>query len=66
MELMDIMKLNNFVVVGNTINEDKYAYKIKQGLINAAKGIAYIACDLITKPETLEKVKAEFKASTGK
>lgn len=38
----------------------------KQGLIDAAKGIAYVACDLITKPETLEKVKEEFKKATGK
>ncbi len=44
-----------------TISEDG-----KNGLMNAAKGIAYIACDLITNPETLEKVKAEFKAATSK
>ena len=33
MELKEIMELKNFVVVGNTINEDKYAYKIKKGLL---------------------------------
>mgnify|MGYP003324436578 CR=1 FL=1 len=33
MTLENVMKLNNFVVVGNTINEEKYAYKIKEELI---------------------------------
>ena len=28
------MQENNFAVVGNTINEEKYAFKIKQGLID--------------------------------
>lgn len=30
MQLKEIMNKQNFVVVGNTINEDKYAYKIKK------------------------------------
>ncbi len=34
MELKDIMNLKNFVVAGNTLNEEKYAYKIKKGLID--------------------------------
>ena len=33
MELNEAMKLKNFVVVGNTINEDKVAYKIKNELL---------------------------------
>lgn len=33
----------------------------KEGLVKAASGIALVALDLITKPETLEKVKKEFK-----
>lgn len=33
MELKEIMKLNDFVVVGNTIDSDKYAYKIKHKLL---------------------------------
>ena len=36
----------------------------RNGLKNAAKGIALVALDLITKPETLAKVKEEFKQST--
>ena len=33
MDLKEIMQFNHFVVVGDTINPDKYAYKIKQELI---------------------------------
>ena len=33
MNLENVMKLKNFVVVGNTIVEDKYAYKIKHELL---------------------------------
>ncbi len=33
MELKEVMQQNIFVVVGNTIKEDKYAYKIKTKLI---------------------------------
>ncbi len=32
----------------------------KLGLMNAAKGIAYVACDLLTNKEMLQKVKEEF------
>jgi predicted CoA-binding protein len=32
MDLKEIMEYDNFVVVGNTIVEDKYAYKIKYAL----------------------------------
>lgn len=33
MNLQEVMELKNFVVVGNTINEEKYAYKIKHSLL---------------------------------
>lgn len=33
MELKDVMTFNNFVVLGNTVNPDKYAYKIKHALL---------------------------------
>ena len=42
MEFRDVMKLNNFVVLGNTIAEDKYAFKIKQGLINRGYNVACV------------------------
>lgn len=33
MELSEIMSYENFVVVGKTLDEDKYAYKIKHRLL---------------------------------
>lgn len=36
MELREVMDQKRFVVVGDTLNREKYAYKIKQGLL--AKG----------------------------
>ena len=39
MTLENVMKLKNFVVVGNTINEEKYAYKIKDGLLKAGYNV---------------------------
>ena len=38
----------------------------KNALLNASKGIAYVACDLITDPEKLAKIKEEFNKATGK
>lgn len=35
MDLKEIMKYHTFVVVGDTLNKEKYAYKIKQELINS-------------------------------
>ncbi|MEA5137307.1 MAG: CoA-binding protein [Candidatus Fimivivens sp.] len=32
MDLQEIMQQRDFVVVGDTLNEEKYAYKIKRGL----------------------------------
>lgn len=34
MDLKEIMQQQKFAVVGDTINEEKYAYKIKNGLQN--------------------------------
>ncbi len=52
MELKEIMQHNNFVVVGNTILEDKYAYKIKQGLLE--KG--YNACGVYKELNSINDV----------
>ena len=30
MDLIEVMRFNNFVVVGNTVLEEKYAYKISR------------------------------------
>ena len=46
MTLEQVMKLKNFVVVGNTINEEKYAYKIKQGLIEAGYNVECVGKEL--------------------
>lgn len=32
MDLKEVMQQRNFVVVGDTLNEEKYAHKIKKGL----------------------------------
>jgi predicted CoA-binding protein len=46
MELNEIMLLSNFVVLGNTILEDKYAYKIKKGLIDAGYNVRCVGKEL--------------------
>lgn len=33
MDLKEVMQQRDFVVVGDTLNEEKYAYKIKKGLL---------------------------------
>ncbi len=33
MDLREIMRQESFAVVGDTLNEEKYAYRIKQGLL---------------------------------
>ena len=42
MELKAIMQLNNFVVAGNTLDQEKYAYKIKHELIKHGYNVACI------------------------
>ena len=46
MTLEQIMQLKNFVVVGNTINEEKYAYKIKKGLFEAGYNVLCVGKEL--------------------
>ena len=46
MNLKEIMELNNFVVVGNTIVEEKYATKIKKGLLEAGYNVACVGKEL--------------------
>lgn len=43
MDLKEIMNQKVFAVLGNTLDEEKYAYKIKQGLID--KGYSVFAVD---------------------
>ena len=46
MELKQIMELKNIVVVGNTINEDKVAYKIKNQLIEKGYNVECVGKEL--------------------
>ena len=46
MELKEIMQFKNFVVLGNTIKEDRYAYKIKHELIKHGYNVASVSKEL--------------------
>lgn len=46
MTLEEIMKQKNFVVVGDTLNESKYAYKIKHRLIEAGYHVESVGKEL--------------------
>jgi predicted CoA-binding protein len=46
MEFKDVMNLKNFVVVGNTINEEKYAYKIKKALLEKGYNVESVGKEL--------------------
>lgn len=46
MTLDQVLKLNNFVIVGNTINEEKFAYKIKNELLKNGYNIASVGKEL--------------------
>ena len=43
MELKEVMEQNVFAVVGNTVNEEKYAYKIKAKLLEHGSLLSKIA-----------------------
>ena len=42
MDLKEIMNSNNFVVLGNTTDEEKYAYKIKEKLLQNKYNVACV------------------------
>ncbi|MFV0466519.1 MAG: CoA-binding protein [Lachnospiraceae bacterium] len=46
MTLEEIMKQHNFVVVGDTLNETKYAYRIKHRLIDAGYHVEAVGKEL--------------------
>ncbi len=46
MDLQEIMKQKTFVVLGDTLNEEKYAYKIKQGLIEKGYNVYAVGKEL--------------------
>ena len=46
MDLREVMKYNTFVVIGDTLNEEKYAYKIKHELINSGYKVYCVGKEL--------------------
>ena len=46
MDLKEIMQQDTFAVLGNTINEEKYAYKIKQGLLEKGYNVYCVGKEL--------------------
>lgn len=56
MNLEQIMQFNNFVVVGDTLNPEKYAYKIKKALLENG----YNACGVGKEKESLNDVEYDI------
>lgn len=46
MDLKQIMKQKNFVVIGDTLNEEKYAFKIKQTLLENGYNVYSVGKEL--------------------
>lgn len=56
MDLKEIMEQNHFVVVGNTINPTKYAYLIKQRLLEHQYQVSCVGKEL----ESIDEVEGEI------
>lgn len=54
MNLENIMKYNNFCVVGNTTVEDKYAYKIKHELLTNGYNVSCVGYELLSLNDVLD------------
>lgn len=48
MDLKEVMQQNNFVVVGDTLKEEKYAYKIKKGLQEKGYQVQAVGKELVS------------------
>lgn len=48
MDLKEVMEQKNFVVVGDTLNEDKYAHKIKRKLLDKGYNVHAVGKELAT------------------
>ncbi len=46
MNLQEIMKKDHFVIVGDTLNKEKYAYKIKETLLSNGYKVACVGKEL--------------------
>ena len=56
MDLKEIMQYDRFVVVGDTLNEEKYAYKIKNELIDSNYKVYCVGKEL----ESLNDIEEEI------
>lgn len=46
MDLKEIMQQHTFAVAGDTLNEEKYAYKIKHGLLEHGYNVYSVGKEL--------------------
>ena len=46
MEIQDVMKERNFAILGDTLNPDKYAFKIRQAMLEAGYQVACVGKEL--------------------
>ncbi|MGM9972148.1 MAG: CoA-binding protein [Anaeroplasmataceae bacterium] len=53
MTLNEIMKNKNIVVIGNTLDEEKYAYKIKKALLEANYNVSSVGKELTSINEVI-------------
>lgn len=68
MELKEIMQKKRFAVVGDTLNPDKYAYKIKQGLLEKGFTVYAVGKELASLndiPEDIEIIDLCINAKKG-
>ena len=56
MDLREVMRQKNFVVVGDTLNEEKYAYKIKQGLQKKGYHVSCVGKELASINDVEENI----------
>ncbi|WP_294856772.1 CoA-binding protein [uncultured Oscillibacter sp.] len=56
MELQEIMRQRVFAVVGNTLDSEKYAYKIKQGMIEKGYTVYAVGKELPSLNDVPEEI----------
>ena len=56
MDLKEVMRQKNFAVVGDTLNEEKYAYKIKKQLIGKGYKVFSVGKELTSLNDISEEI----------
>lgn len=56
MEMNEIMKQNRFAVVGNTLDPEKYAYKIKHAMLDAGYTVYAVGKELSSLNEIEDEI----------